>query len=274
MQLVKILEGNSPIILTQPHGGTYIPTNILHQYNDIGLSMSDTDWHINRLYDGLLERVSTVQALFSRYIIDPNRNPSGEFLYPGQNTTELCPTIDFSGQPIYRDGMQPDAEEVAKRLKKFHSVYHFAISEQIQRISQKYGFALLFDCHSIKSNLPYLFAGELPDINLGTNDGRTCDPKIEKVAVEFHSKISGYKFVLNGRFKGGWTTRHYGDPKNGIHTMQLELAKKTYMEEFSPWNYDHIRAKKIRNHLKKLLNFLETELKNISIKSHPNNQSL
>ena len=119
MQLVKILEGDSPIILTQPHGGTYIPRNILNQYNEIGLCMSDTDWNINRLYDGLLEKASVVQALFSRYVIYVNRDPSGESLYPGQNTTELCPTKNFEGQPIYKNGMEPDSKEVEKRLQIF-----------------------------------------------------------------------------------------------------------------------------------------------------------
>ena len=260
MQLVKILEGNSPIILTQPHGGTYIPRNILNQYNEIGLGMSDTDWHINRVYDGLLDNVSVVQAIFSRYIIDVNRDPSGESLYPGQNTTELCPTKNFEGQSIYKNGMEPDKREVEIRLHRFHSFYHKAISEQIQRIRSKYGFVLLFDCHSIKSKLPFLFEGELPDLNLGTNEGSTCDLEIEKILVELSSNISGYKFVLNGHFKGGWTTRHYGDPENGIHAIQLELAQKIYMEEFYPWNYNYIRAKILRVHLKEILSCLESHL--------------
>jgi len=261
MQIVKILEGDSPIILTQPHGGTYIPRNILNKYNETGLRISDTDWHINKLYDGLLEGASVIEALFSRYVIDANRDPSGKSLYPGQNTTELCPTINFLGQPIYKSGMEPDSREVKIRLKNFHSVYHKAISEQLQRIRKKFGFALLFDCHSIKSKLPFLFEGELPDLNFGTNEGKTCDFKIEEAVVELSSKISGYKFVLNGHFKGGWTTRHYGDPEKGIHTIQLELAQKTYMEEFYPWNYNFTKANTIRVHLKNILCYLESYLR-------------
>ena len=129
MKLVKILEGQGPVILTQPHGGTFIPDNLLNHFNELGQKMPDTDWHINRLYEGLLKRATVVQAIFSRYLIDVNRSPNGHSLYPGENTTELCPTIDFSGNSIYKFGMEPDSEEIEKRIKKFHSLYHNAIIE-------------------------------------------------------------------------------------------------------------------------------------------------
>ena len=165
---VKIFEAEGPIILTQPHGGTFIPSNVLKYYNNIGISMEDTDWQINKLFDGLLNSATVVQALFSRYLIDVNRDPSGESLYPKQNSTELCPTKNFLGQSIYKTGMHPDEDEIKNRLINFHSVYHKAILQQIERIKEKHGIVLLFDCHSIKSYLPYLFDGRLPDLNFGT----------------------------------------------------------------------------------------------------------
>ena len=257
MQLVEILKGDSPIILAQPHGGTFIPPELSNRYNENGLLVPDTDWHINKLYDGLLQKVTVVQAKFSRYLIDANRAPSGESLYLGQNNTELCPTIDFHGQSIYRIGMEPDTLEIKKRLNDFHTLYHKAISQQIQRVLKLHGLVLLFDCHSIKSRLPFLFDGVLPDFNIGTNKGMSCDPKIESVAVDVCSNASGYNNVLNGRFKGGWTTRHYGNPKNGIHAIQLELSQRTYMEEHPPWNYVYKKASNLRIHLKNLLICLE-----------------
>tara|TARA_Y100001970_G_C14239793_1_gene864166 strand:+ start:1047 stop:1838 length:792 start_codon:yes stop_codon:yes gene_type:complete len=260
MKLVKIDEGDGPIILTQPHGGTYIPNYALNNFNKAGLQVSDTDWHINKLYNGLLKSASVVQALFSRNFIDANRDPSGKSLYLKLNSTELCPTKNFLGKPIYKKGMEPDSGEIEKRLKNFHSIYHNAILRQIHRVKRRHGLALVFDCHSIKSNLPFLFKGSLPDLNLGTNDGITCDPVIEEIALKSCSKIIGYKFVLNGRFKGGWTIRNYGQPKESIHSIQLELSQRIYMQENFPWNYDLKKAKKIRKFLKILLNSLESHL--------------
>ena len=257
MQLVRILEGSSPLILSQPHGGTYIPPELLCRYNENGLLLADTDWHINRLYDDLLQNSTVVQAIFSRYLIDANRPPSDDYLYSGLNNTELCPTVNFCGQPIYNSGMEPDKIEIAKRLRNYHSLYHDAIREQIKRVQKNHGSVLLFDCHSIKSNLPYLFDGNLPDLNLGSNNGKSCDIEIERAAVEVCSKASGYNYILNGRFKGGWTTRHYGNPEKGIHVIQLELAQRTYMEEFSPWKYIDEKANNLRGCLKKILNCLE-----------------
>jgi len=234
-----------------------LPPELSKRLNERGLALADTDWHINRLYDGLLLGATVVQATFSRYLIDANRDPSGTSLYPGQNTTDLCPTVDFDGLPIYKDETEPSAEEIEKRRKNYHAVYHSALSEQIERVHKKHGFVLLFDCHSIRSKIPFLFEGQLPDFNLGTNNGSTCDPKIEQSAIEVYSEAEGYSSVLNGRFKGGWTTRHYADTTNGIHTIQLELAQRTYMDEFSPWIYREERSLKIRIYLKKLLSCLE-----------------
>ena len=261
MNAVDIFEGNSPVILAQPHGGTFLPTEMADDLNERGREMADTDWHINRLYAGLLPEATVVEAKFSRYLIDANRDPSGSSLYPGQNTTELCPTVDFEGRPIYQQralhDAEPDANEIETRRKSYHAVYHAALAEQIERVRKKHGVVLLFDCHSIRSCLPFLFEGELPDFNLGTNNTSTCDPKIEDAALEICAGADGYSSVLNGRFKGGWTTRHYGKPEKGIHAIQLELVQRTYMDEFAPWTFSEERASKVRIQLKKLLSSLE-----------------
>jgi len=270
MTPVNIIDGSSPVILAQPHGGTSLPSaedspaELLVTLNERGREMADTDWHIHRLYDGLLQDATVVEATFSRYLIDANRDPSGRSLYPGQNTTELCPTVDFEGRPIYQIETEPDAVEIETRRNNYHAVYHAALSAQIERVRKLHGKVLLFDCHSIRSRLPFLFEGELPDFNLGTNNTSTCDPIIEEVAVEVCANakrdLHGYSYVINGRFKGGWTTRHYGNPEKGINAIQLELSQKTYMDESSPWLYREEKAAKLRIHLKKLLNCLEKSI--------------
>ena len=274
MNPVTIFEGCNQIILAQPHGGTFFPNSMGAKdgfgptLNEIGLEFADTDWHINRLYDGLVQDATIVEANFSRYFIDVNRDPTGKSLYPGKNSTELCPTIDFEGRSIYQEQFEnivgPNEEEIRKRYKSFHSVYHFELSKQIARIQKEFGRVLLFDCHSIRSRLPFLFEGELPNLNLGTNNTTTCDPKIEEEAVKVCSSAKGYSYAINGRFKGGWTTRNYGNPEKGIHAIQLEISQKTYMTETYPWLYNVEKASRLRYHLKKLLIQLEETILNLS----------
>ncbi|MGR3723310.1 N-formylglutamate deformylase [Abyssibius alkaniclasticus] len=248
--------GDSPLVLGLPHTGTHVPPDIAARLNARGQALADTDWHIHQLYDGLAEGASSVRASFHRYVIDANRDPGGQSLYPGQNTTGLCPTTDFDGLPIYRDGAGPTAEEVAARAQKFHAPYHAALAEALARAKARHGFAVLYDCHSIRSEIPFLFAGVLPDFNIGTNLGTTCAASIE-AGVLARCKATGRSQVLNGRFKGGWTTRHYGQPAQGIHAIQMELAQSTYLAaEAPPWTYDAARATRLRAQLSDILTFL------------------
>jgi N-formylglutamate deformylase len=256
MTAVEVRKGNSPVILGLPHTGTFVPDDVAALLNKNGKLLADTDWHIDRLYDGLLADATTVRTPVHRYVIDVNRDPGGQSLYPGQNTTSLCPVTDFDDRPIYREGMEPDAAEIARRCEVYHAPYHAALEEQLQRVRDAHGFAILFDCHSIRSEISFLFKGTLPDFNIGTNDGKTCDPKIEKSVVEICRKAAGCTTVLNGRFKGGWTTRHYGRPAENLHALQLELAQSTYMRESPPWTYDDARADRLRSHLKTILTTL------------------
>ncbi len=254
-----IKRGDSPIVLAQPHGGTDVPLAIWDRFNSVGQALADTDWHINRLYDGLLENASVIQTPVHRYVIDANRDPAGASLYPGQNTTTLCPLTDFDGCSIYRDGQEPSVDEIEERRSNFHAPYHEAIAEELERVRQKFGVAVLYDCHSIRSNIPFLFEGELPVFNIGTNVGKTCAPMIEQITVEACRMDESVETVVNTRFKGGWTTRHYGQPATGIHAIQMETAQRAYMFEQSPWAYAPERADKTRATLKSILTQLEAQ---------------
>lgn len=253
MTHVEITHGNSPLVLGLPHTGTDIPDDCLARLNDTGRAMADTDWHIDGLYAGLSDDITTVRATFHRYVIDANRDPSGVSLYPGQNTTTLCPLTDFDGRPIYLEGQEPDEDEIIRRRDTFHAPYHAALAAELARVRAIHGFAILYDCHSIRGQIPFLFDGILPDFNIGTNEGTSCALTIESAVRDICAAAQGYTSILNGRFKGGWTTRHYGRPSEGQHAIQMELAQSTYMIESPPWDYVPDKAEKLRNHLKSIL---------------------
>jgi formiminoglutamase len=233
-----------------------VPPEIAARLNETGRALADTDWHIERLYAGLIDGVTTVRTRVHRYVIDVNRAPGGESLYPGQNTTGLVPLTDFDGVSIWRDGQAPDAEEVEARRAAYHAPYHAALAAEMARVRERHGFAILYDRHSIRSRIPFLFDGTLPDLNIGTNGGATCAPGIA-ATVGDACAASGYSTVTDGRFKGGWTTRHYGRPGEGLHAIQMELAQSTYLAaEAPPWSYDKTRAERLRATLRAILETL------------------
>lgn len=251
MNPVEIVRGDSPVILGLPHTGTWLPEDIRARLNPRGQVLADTDWHIHRLYDGLLPGATTVRATFHRYVIDANRGPDDASLYPGQNTTGLVPVTDFDGEAIWIS--EPSEAEIAARKASFHAPYHAALAAEIERVRAKHGVAILYDCHSIRSHIPFLFEGTLPDFNIGTNSGRSCAPAIEAVTHEV-AAATGRTHVLNGRFKGGWTTRHYGQPGSGVHAIQMELAQSTHLAtETPPFAYDETKADALRVTLKDIL---------------------
>ena len=249
---VEVKSGSSPIVLGLPHTGLGLPFEVAENLNEFGRPLIDTDWHIHKLYDDLVPDLTTVRTTIHRSVIDVNRDPCGESLYPGQNTTTLVPLIDFDGNGIWKS--PPAAEDVEQRKKQFHKPYHDALSVEIERVKKEHGFAILYDCHSIRSDIPFLFDGKLPDFNIGTNNGTTCDPDIEKSVHDICSNERSYSTILNGRFKGGWTTRHYGRPEQGVHAIQMELAQCTYLEaETTPFPYASGKAKKLRSVLRNIL---------------------
>lgn len=259
MSVAEIHQGTSPVILAFPHTGTEVPPEIAARLNEGGLTLRDTDWHIHRLYDGLLSDATTVRATFHRYCIDANRDPSGDSLYPGQNTTGLIPSTDFDGLPIWHTGEEPTQADIAERLERFHAPYHAALAAEIERVKALHGVVVLYDCHSIRSRIPFLFDGTLPDFNIGTDGGRTCDAEIERAAVETCGAAQDYSSVLNGRFRGGWTTRHYARPETGVHAIQMELSQSSHLTtETPPFAYDEAKAELLRAHLRTLLRRIET----------------
>lgn len=258
MTPVIVEQGDGPLILGFPHVGTWVPDAVRATLNDEGRVLRDTDWHVDELYAGLLPGVTTVRATFHRYVIDANRDPAGTSLYPGQTTTGLVPTTTFDNVPIWQDGRAPDADEIARRVRDFHAPYHAALMAEMERVRARHGIALLYDCHSIRSVIPWLFDGTLPDFNLGTDNGRTCDPAFADAALAICA-ASGRTHVLDGRFRGGWTTRHYGRPAEGFHAIQMELSQSSHLEaEVPPFALSESRAAAMRDHLGRILHRLET----------------
>jgi len=228
---LTVRRGEAPLIVSIPHAGTEIPPHLEGRFVSTWLAQRDADWWVDRLYDFDGELGATVIATrLSRSVIDANRDPSGASLYPGQATTELCPTTSFDGEPLYRRGHAPDAEEIAARRALFFDPYHAAISGEIERLRARHATVVLYDAHSIRSVVPRLFDGELPVFNIGTNSGESCDPALT-LAVEAACAASNLPRVTNGRFKGGYITRRYGAPGAGVHAIQMELACRGYMIE-------------------------------------------
>jgi N-formylglutamate deformylase len=255
MNPVEITRGNSPIILGLPHTGTHVPADVFASLNSRGQELTDTDWHIEKLYDCLLPGVTSVRATFHRYVIDANRDPSGQSLYPGQNTTGLVPLTDFDGNDIWLT--PPSDQQIEARRLVFHAPYHTALEAEMARVHALHGVAILYDCHSIRSHIPFLFDGVLPDFNIGSNNGMTCALEIEAGIAAVCNKAEGYTSIFNGRFKGGWTTRHYGRPDQNWHAIQMELAQSAYLKtEAAPWAYDGAKAEKLRVHLTDILSKL------------------
>lgn len=255
MTPVEVTQGTSPIVLGLPHTGTFVPHGVMASLNPIGRTLADTDWHIHQLYDGVLAGASAVRATFHRYVIDANRDPSGASLYPGQNTTGLVPLTDFEGRDIWNT--PPDAAEIQARLLAFHTPYHTALRAELERVRAIHGVAIFYDCHSIRSQIPFLFDGTLPDFNIGSNMGTTCDPALVKATQDICAAAQGYTAVTNGRFRGGWSTRHYGASGLGFQAIQMELAQSTYLAaEAAPWTYDTTKAAKTQQHLADILTTL------------------
>jgi len=244
---LEVERRDAPLIVAFPHTGTAIPAELEGRFVSGGLARHDTDWWVHRLYDFVADLgATTVRTGMSRSVIDVNRDPSGASLYPGQATTELCPTTTFDGALLYA-GTAPDAAEIARRRERYFDPYHATIAAEINRLRERHNRVVLYDAHSIRSRVPRLFDGELAQFNIGTNGGATCDPRIA-AAVEAVCASSGYSHVLDGRFRGGWTTRHYGGPSAGVHAIQMELAMGGYLEESidGPPPFDEARAAELR----------------------------
>jgi N-formylglutamate deformylase len=254
MDLYRFRPGSSPLLVSMPHVGTYIPPALAADMTEDASGVPDTDWHVDRLYDFLEELgAGVLQATHSRYVIDLNRPPTGEPLYPGARNTELCPTSLFDDRPIYRAGKAPDSAAIAERRNRYWQPYHDRLDVELAAVKARHGYALLFDAHSIRSQVPRFFAGRLWDINIGTGDGVATSPAVSEAAVEVAAKATGYTSILNGRFKGGFITRRYGRPIEAIEAVQLELSQITYMDEDPPFGFREDLAAGIRPVLRQIL---------------------
>lgn len=251
-------QENSPLLISIPHAGIELPQDIKMRMTDAGVQIPDTDWHLPLLYDMASEMgVSLLAAEYSRYVIDLNRPPDDSNLYPGMNTTRLCPVDTFSQAPIYQNGLEPTANEIKLRTEQYWQPYHLQLSNELDRMKNTYGVAVLWDGHSIASRVPRFFNGKLPDLNFGTVNGTSCDTSLEQTlsaVMQDASNKSRYSHVFNGRFKGGYITRHYGQPASAIHAIQLEMSQCIYMNEQAPYDYQPHRAQQVKHLLRILLN--------------------
>ena len=231
MSWLEVHPGPAPLVVTFPHTGTDLPAGLEGGFASPWLARRDADWWVERLYAFAADLgATTVRTRISRSVIDVNRDPSGASLYPGQATTELCPTMTFDGERLYRPGREPDAAEIAKRRETWFVPYHAAIETELGRLTARHGRVVIYDAHAIRSRVPRLFDGELPHFNIGTNSGASCAPALT-AGVEAACAFSTFSQVTDGRFRGGWSTRHHGRPVAGVHAIQMELACRGYMDE-------------------------------------------
>jgi len=228
---LAVHHGDAALIVSFPHTGTEIPPDIESRLVSPWLARKDADYWVDVLYDFAHEAgATTVRTALSRTVVDVNRDPSGASLYPGQATTGLCPTQTFDGEPLYQAGAEPDAAEIERRKRDYFVPYHEHLASEAERLRAKHGRVVIYDAHSIRSRVPRLFDGVLPQFNIGTNNGASCDAALT-AGVEKICAASAFTSVTNGRFRGGWITRHYGQPANGVHALQMELAMRGYLQE-------------------------------------------
>ena len=246
-------RGDAPLLLSLPHDGSLIPPALAQRMVPAARRAPDTDWHVARLYAFARELgASILVPRHSRYVVDLNRPEDDVSLYPGQNTTGLCPIVQFSGEPVYLEGQGPDAAEVASRVDTYWRPYHQSLQSELARIHARHGRAVLWEGHSIRGEVPFLFEGRLPDLNLGTAAGASCSPVLQSRLEAVLASQDDYDWVANGRFKGGYITRHYGDPGNGIDAVQLEISQRNYMDETS-FDWDEGKAARLQRVLRALL---------------------
>lgn len=247
MDIYTLHQGTAPLLISLPHDGSALPEELLPRLTDDARRAPDTDWHVSTLYAFARELgASILVPRHSRYVIDLNRPPDDVSLYPGQNTTGLCPLVQFSGEPVYLDGQAPDADEIAQRVERYWRPYHDTLDAELARIRGEHGRVVLWEGHSIRGSVPFLFEGALPELNLGTAAGASCTPALQQRLEAVLAAQDRYSHVVNGRFKGGYITRHYGVPETGVEAVQLELAQHSYMDEYS-FDYLPERARALQD---------------------------
>ncbi|RUL73001.1 N-formylglutamate deformylase [Dyella choica] len=254
MDTFTLTRGHVPLLISLPHDGSWLPEELAGRMQPAARRVPDTDWHVARLYEPLAQELgaSLIKPVASRYLVDLNRPADGHALYPGRRETGLVSTIGFDGEPLYLNGQEPDADDIQRRIETWWRPYHDALAEELARLLAQHGRAVLWDAHSIKSRVPMLFEGRLPDFNLGTADGTSCGADLQWSLTRVLEAQRRYDFVVNGRFKGGYITRHYGQPAEGVQAVQLELAQCQYMDEES-FAWEPAKAAEVQATLRELL---------------------
>jgi N-formylglutamate amidohydrolase len=257
MDLWRHRPGSTPVLIDVPHCGTFVPPEIVRGMSDAGRRVPDTDWHVEKLY-AFAPRLGAglIHATHSRFVADLNRDPNGKPLYPGASNTEVCPLRTFHDAEIWQPGHAPDADAAARRVEAYWRPYHARLAAEIAAIKARHGYCVLLDGHSIFSEVPRFFSGRLPDLNLGTADGRSCAGSLQATAAAVLADAPGFSHVVNGRFKGGYITRHYGRPAEGVHTLQLEMAMSAYLDERAPQRFEPTRAARLVGVLERLVGAL------------------
>ena len=247
-------QGTQPLLISMPHVGTYVPPALAARFTSEAQQVHDTDWHLERLYEFAdILGASVLVATHSRYVVVLNRPPDNQNLYPGQDSTGLCPIDTFDKTPIYEDGQLPADIDISARCDAVWQPYHQQIRSELTRLKATHGTVVLWDAHSIRSVLPRFFEGKLPDLNLGTANGASCDAALANMLIDIGKAALGYSAVLNGRFKGGYITRQYGNPAAGVHAVQLEMTQCSYMQEAMPFDYLPSVAASVQPHLRRML---------------------
>ncbi|MGL4230350.1 MAG: N-formylglutamate deformylase [Casimicrobium sp.] len=252
--IYRLHRGAAPLLVSLPHVGTYIPEALKSHFVARAFDTEDTDWHLETLYAFAKDMGATIlAATHSRYVIDLNRPPNDQPMYPGASNTELCPTKFFTGDALYLEGRAPSGEEIERRRIAYWQPYHLTLRTELDRLRATHGYVVHWDGHSIRSRIPWLFEGALPDLNLGTANGTSCAPALRHALIEAMQSQTEFTQVADGRFKGGYTTRHYGRPAEGVHTVQMEMCQSMYMNETPPFMYDEARAARAQSVLRSML---------------------
>jgi N-formylglutamate deformylase len=243
MNIYDFHRGTMPLLISVPHAGTFVPEDIARHFTLAGSHLADTDWHVHHLYEFARELgASMLVANYSRYVVDLNRAPDSSSLYVSSPTSPVCPTLTFDGASIYVAGSEPDDPEIASRVEQFWQPYHQRLATELAQLRQQHGYALLWDAHSIASEVPSLFEGVLPEFNFGTRDDASCPRAIADQLLDLVTTDGKFGAVLNGRFKGGYITMNYGRPENRVYAVQLELSRRVYMDEAAGTGWDPNRG--------------------------------
>ncbi|MBP2298349.1 N-formylglutamate deformylase [Azospirillum picis] len=254
METFRFQPGETPVLLSIPHMGTMIPADIAGTMTDTALAQPDVDRHLDRLYHfAPALGIGFLTSLCSRYVIDLNRDPEGNQQHPAADPTELCPLTTFDRSPVYKRGLEPDGAEIGRRVGAYWRPYHERLRDELRALRDRFGVAVLFDAHSVRSEVPRFFDGPLPDFNLGTGDGCSAAQPLVVRLMNVLSASERYSAALNGRLRGGYIIRSYGDPDDNIHAIQLELTQSVYMDEAAPYRFRPDLAAEVRPSLERLM---------------------